>query len=188
MMHRLAPAVTRSVLPLEVYEMATDPLDKVAQRRLLPDGHVVSDTRNTVFSYHLDCSGRLLTGSITPPVFGAVERVQREGERHIRERLRLKLDTDIAFVWHGTITRLLDSLPRLFEVAPGVVAPIACNGRGIAKTTAVGRLCADLAAGTDAADLALPLTPPRPIPLHGFLAWLHPYIVSLSALQDHLTP
>ena len=36
-------------------------------------------------------------------------------------------------------------------------------------TTAMGKVLADWAAGTEARDLPLPFTPPAPIPFHGLL-------------------
>jgi glycine/D-amino acid oxidase-like deaminating enzyme len=45
-----------------------------------------------------------------------------------------------------------------------VFAAIGCNGRGVALATALGKVLADLARGTPAADMPLPLTPLRQIP------------------------
>lgn len=79
-----------------------------------------------------------------------------------------------------------DARPHLFQAAPGVFAPMACNGRGIASCTVVGRLCAAFAAGEP--QPALPPEPPRPIPFQGMAAHLQGPVISLAALQDHLTP
>lgn len=181
----LAPEVQRSVLDLSVYEMATGPLDREQLDAVLPQRHMVSDTRNTVFAYHLDEAGRLLTGAITVPRLKARWRVEQEGLRHIRTRLGLAVP-QIRHLWHGSATRAPDSRPHIYQVAPGLWAPMACNGRGIASCTVVGRLCARLAAG----DAAVPLQPepPLPIPLHGVASRLHGPLIVLSALQDHLVP
>jgi glycine/D-amino acid oxidase-like deaminating enzyme len=63
----LAPEVHRSLLPVHVFEMATAPLAAATRVRLGPEGHMVSDTRNAVFAYHLRPEGRLLSGAITFP-------------------------------------------------------------------------------------------------------------------------
>lgn len=180
----LAPEVERSVLTLSVYEMATVPLDRPTMDRLLPRRHMVSDTRNTVFAYHLDEVGRLLTGAISVPGLLARRRVEREGRRHMTERLGLPDDLPIPHLWDGCASRAPDSRPHLYEVGPGAWAPMACNGRGIASCTAVGRLCARMAAGEDAWPLQP--EPPRPIPLHRPVTHLHRLLVSASAIQDHL--
>jgi glycine/D-amino acid oxidase-like deaminating enzyme len=183
---RLAPQVHKSVLPVHVFEMATAPLDAAARARVLPEAHMVSDTRNAVFAYHLRPEGRLLTGAITFPQGNPRRRVEREGRRHLRARLGLPRDVRIDHLWGGVISRALDSRPHLYEVDRGLWAPMACNGRGIASCTVAGRLCADFAAG----DLDPPLAPepPRPIPAHALAGLLQGPVISLSAVLDRLEP
>ena len=82
-----------------------------------------------------------------------------------------------AYVWSGRIAVTLDALPRMIELGPNLYGAIACNGRGIALATALGReLAAWLIkgkAGND--DFVLPITPPQQIPF-----------ANMSALGAHL--
>ena len=59
-----------------------------------------------------------------------------------------------------------DHLPHLHEPAPGLLAGLGYNGRGVAMATVMGRLLAQRALGTPAAELGFPVTPLRPMPLH----------------------
>jgi len=58
-------------------------------------------------------------------------------------------------------------LPHLHELGPGLLAGVGYNGRGVAMATLMGRLLAQRVLGTPAAELGFPITPLRPIPLHG---------------------
>jgi glycine/D-amino acid oxidase-like deaminating enzyme len=59
-----------------------------------------------------------------------------------------------------------DHLPHLHELAPGLLAGLGYNGRGVAMATVMGRLLALRALGTPAAELGFPVTPLRPMPFH----------------------
>src|SRR5436853_295057 len=54
----------------------------------------------------------------------------------------------------------------LHELAPGLLAGLGYNGRGVAMATMMGRLLARLALGVPAAELGFPVTAMRPVPLH----------------------
>ena len=59
-----------------------------------------------------------------------------------------------------------DHLPHLHELAPGLLAGLGYNGRGVAMATVMGRLLALRALGTPAAELGFPVTPLRAVPFH----------------------
>jgi hypothetical protein len=56
-------------------------------------------------------------------------------------------------------------LPHLHELAPGLLAGLGYNGRGVAMATVMGRLLARRILGD---ELGFPASPVRPIPLHRF--------------------
>lgn len=59
-----------------------------------------------------------------------------------------------------------DGIPHLHEPAPGLLAGLGYNGRGVAMATAMGRLLARRALGESSTSLGFPITPVRPIRLH----------------------
>jgi glycine/D-amino acid oxidase-like deaminating enzyme len=77
-------------------------------------------------------------------------------------------------------------LAHLVDLGPGMIAGFACNGRGIAMTTAMGRVLADWAAGSDPAGLPIPFAPPAPIPLHGLMRHAPNALLPLSIIRDRL--
>jgi glycine/D-amino acid oxidase-like deaminating enzyme len=56
----------------------------------------------------------------------------------------------------------------LHEPAPGVIAALGYNGRGVAMGTVMGREIARRLTGTPAERLDMPVTSIKPIPFHGF--------------------
>src|SRR5256885_15583489 len=66
---------------------------------------------------------------------------------------------------YTTLFRSRDHLPHLHEPAPGLLAGLGYNGRGVAMASVMGRLLALRALGTPAAELGFPVTPLRPMPL-----------------------
>ena len=82
-----------------------------------------------------------------------------------------------AYSWYGGIAGTGDFMPRCFTFGTGLLAPIGCNGRGVALTTALGREIGRHPLGGLNGDLSVPITAPRPWKLHGLMrfapsAWL----------------
>lgn len=59
-----------------------------------------------------------------------------------------------------------DHYPHLSRVAPGIMAAMGYNGRGLATATALGKVLAEWAAGAREEELPFPVTLPRQIPFH----------------------
>ena len=181
---RLSPPVARSTFPLEVYQMATAPLDPARRRVILPEGHAVSDTRRNLFSYRLDAAGRLITGGMAAVQPGALDRLKTPLARRLSRMLPELGPVSFDFAWHRTAALTPDLLPRLFEIGPGLIALIGCNGRGIGMTVALGAALAGLAEGGDPDDLPISLTSPDPIRFHGLARHLPGLLLPLAKIQD----
>ena len=67
--------------------------------------------------------------------------------------------------WNGRLAMTADHYPHLHTLAPGLVAYLGCNGRGVALATAMG---AELARSLCGEATILPPTQPRPVPFHRF--------------------
>ena len=163
---QLWPKLTRSQIPVTSYQVATEPLSGELRSRILPKGHVSSDTRRLLRYFCMTPEGRLVMG----------------GRGHIRERESRKLYAHIIasiyqlfpeasgarldYYWSGRVAVTLDNLPTICELGPGMWSGGGYNGRGVAMATSMGRLLAEYAGGTPADSLPLPSTKVRPLPLH----------------------
>ena len=74
----------------------------------------------------------------------------------------------IAFEYHwgGLVAMTQDHLPHLHELAPGLLAGLGYNGRGVAMATVMGRLLARRALGAQVMELGFPVSPVQPVPFH----------------------
>jgi glycine/D-amino acid oxidase-like deaminating enzyme len=163
----LWPRLSRSLVPLLSYQVATEPLSEELRARILPKGQVASDTRRLLRYFCIDPHGRLTMGGR-----GRLREVEsRHLYRHIVASLHRLFpdlsDARLDFFWSGRIALTLDHLPRVFELGPGLWAGGGYNGRGVAMATAMGSLLAQYLGGASADRLPLPPMKPRSIPFHG---------------------
>ena len=134
----LHPALARTVLPLLVCEVATRPLPAPMRGKILPQGHALTDASTNVFSIRFDRDGRLITAAPgrQKPDYGQIDQL-------VNQRLASMLPdyraTPLEYIWHGTAWLNSSLLPRVLLVEDGLMAIQACNGRGIAINTIIGR-------------------------------------------------
>ncbi|TPK84026.1 FAD-dependent oxidoreductase [Mesorhizobium sp. B2-4-17] len=176
----------RTYFPLKVFQIATRPLPLETRARLLPGGQGVGDTRRNLFTFRFDADNRLISGGMHILSVGADMRVPQTIWRRLAGHLDLPDLPPLAYSWSGMAAVEPDFLPHLLDLGPGLIAGRACNGRGIAMTTAMGRALADWATGTDARDLPLPFAPPAPIPFHALLRHAPNMLLGWSMLRDRM--
>lgn len=182
----LWPGLAQSFFPLRVFQIATAPVPAADRGRLLPQGMALSDSRRNLFTYRFDPEGRLITGGMHVFGPGAYGRVPRRILDRLAHALGLDGRLAMTHAWSGLAAVSPDFLPRVIEPAPGLIAGLACNGRGIAMTTAMGRELADWATGRPSDALALPRVPLQPIPLHGAARLAPNLLLPVSILRDRL--
>jgi glycine/D-amino acid oxidase-like deaminating enzyme len=170
----LVPGLRRTVIAVNSFQIATEPLTDNLRKTILPEGHVSSDTRKLLLYFRFDHQGRLLMGGRGP----FREPKGPEDWAHL-ERVLGKLfpqikGTPIAHRWCGRVAVTRDFLPHLHEPAPGLLVDIGCMGRGVGLQTTMGKALARYLASGKAGDLPFPIVPIAPIPAH----WLNRLYVS----------
>jgi len=185
---RLWPGLARSVFPVTSYQMATVPLPGAARQSVLPFDHACSDTRGDLHFFRWDAGGRLVTGGALVLSWNWRERLARRiGERVARVFPQLGAPR-FEFQWHGRLGITLDRLPHVHELAPGVLAWLGCNGRGLALATAIGRELARACLGAPLASLPLPLTGMKPVWGHGVAKRFSSFALLLYRYRDSREP
>lgn len=182
----LDPLLGRTYIPLKVFQIATAPLPHQIRTRLLPGGQGVGDTRRNLFTFRFDADNRLISGGMHILGAGADTRVPQAIWRRLGRHLDLPDLPPLAYGWSGMAAVEPDFLPHLLDLGPGLIAGRACNGRGIAMTTAMGKVLADWAAGAGARDLPVPFAPPAPIPFHALLRHAPNMLLGWSILRDRM--
>ncbi len=165
----LWPRLARSFVPLTIHQIATTPLDADLRRHLLAPGRCLSDTGDNLFTYRFDADGRLISGGMAVFQTGARRRMADYVVRRLARMLRLPQVPEVEYVWDGVAAITPDFLPRLHHLAPGLMAGIGCNGRGIAMSTVLGKVLADAALGAPDDRLPVPVTPLRPLWPHSLV-------------------
>jgi len=177
-----ARGLGRTVVPLTVYQIATEPMAPAVVERIAPRRQPVSDTRVNIFTYRLDARDRLISGGMALVPLAAEGRMARRIAARLAAELELPGVPRVDFAWRGTAAMTRDALPALVEHAPGLFGAVGCNGRGVGFTTSFGRALGEwLAAGADPRAAPLPTVPERPVPLRG-LARLAPSAVLLKGI------
>ncbi len=177
-------ALRDSTVPLTVFQMATGVVDASIRARILPGDEAFSDTRNNLLACRWTAGGRLVTGGMACLRTGAEPRLLRSHTRRLRRIFPALAAARLERIWSGQASLTGDFVPRLFEIGPGWLAPVACNGRGIALCTVLGKALGTAIASGRLGDFPLPLQPPRPIRPR-LLARLAPQILlPLGTLQD----
>jgi glycine/D-amino acid oxidase-like deaminating enzyme len=156
----------RTMVPVPSFQVATAPIPAPLRSTILPDGQAASDTWHLLRYFRLEPGGRLVLG--TRGTFAAAPTLHDvQYHYHAVHEIYPQLK-GIAFEYHwgGLVAMTRDHLPHLHELAPGLLAGLGYNGRGVAMATVMGRLLARRALGAPVVELGFPVTPVLPVPFH----------------------
>ncbi len=157
----------RTVIAVPSIQVATTPLPAPLRAKILPGGESVSDTRRILSYFRLDAAGRFVLGTRGSYADVPIPATTHAHERALREIYPELEGLPLEYRWGGLVALTRDGLPHLHEPAPGLLAGLGYNGRGVAMATMMGRLLARRALGESVESLGFPVTPVRPIRLHG---------------------
>jgi len=165
---RLVDPLRRTIIPVPSFQVATEPIPEKLRQALLPEGQSVSDTWHLLRYFRLDATGRLVMGSRGTFADVPVAVAARHHYRAVREIFPQLEGIRYEYHWGGLVGMTRDHLPHLHEIAPGLITGLGYNGRGVAMATVMGRILADWVLGVPGPELAFPVTPLVPIPMHRF--------------------
>ncbi len=164
----LTPGLRRSVVPVPSFQVATAPIPAALRAHILPGRQAASDTARLLRYFRVDASGRLVMGTRGSFTAAPTTHTVRHHYRAVQEIFPQLEGLPFEYHWGGLVALTPDHLPHLHELAPGVLAGLGYNGRGVAMATVMGRVLARRALGMPAAELAFPVTPLRHVPFHAF--------------------
>jgi sarcosine oxidase len=162
----ISEQLRRTMVPVPSFQVATAPIPAELRSTILPEGQAASDTWHLLRYFRLDPSGRLVLGS--RGTFGQSPQT-RDVQYHYRavhEIFPQLKGIPFEYHWGGLVAMTQDQLPHLHEPAPGLLAGLGYNGRGVAMATVMGRLLARRALGAQVAELGFPVSPVTPLPFH----------------------
>jgi len=164
----LWPGLAQSIVPVRSMIAATEPLAPAIAATVLPGRSVLWEQAGVTVYYRVTEDNRLLMGGRSPSRELRGEHDGRTLVRLAETRWPALAGVRWTHLWNGTLAISADHYPHLHELASGLFACLAYNGRGVAMATAMGSEIAARLCGAAEADLAMPLAPLRPIPFHRF--------------------
>lgn len=134
-------------VPVSTSVVTTEPLPDALLARILPQRHVVSDTRHLLNYFRIGPGNRVLyggrgslTGKESPEVYSGLE-------RKIVETYPALSGVAIDHRWSGKVAVTLDDFPHVGRVSPRVAYAMGYGGRGVVLTNLLGKMLAQVAMG-----------------------------------------
>jgi glycine/D-amino acid oxidase-like deaminating enzyme len=184
----LHPSLSRTVLTMPVTQIATEPLSDAERRAILPGGEAMTDMETDVFSIRRDALGHLITAY----PMGRLGHLDRRLPDLVNDRLTKALPAyqrkKLAFAWTGIAAINPSLLPRFFAVDENFFALQACNGRGLALNSVLGRDLAGWIAHGRQGDWALPAERPKPIAGYLLAQYLPLLMMQTARLRQRFFP
>ncbi len=182
---RLYPWLSRRVVPVGSYIIATEPLSPDLQRRLVPRGRMLSDTKNLLYYFRLSGEGRMVFGgraAFSPTALEECRAILRRGMIEVYPELSA---ARIEFAWGGTLGFTLDQMPHAGR-HEGLGYALGYGGHGVALASWLGdRIGRAMAGGAEWPELAS--IPFRAIPLYGGRPWFLPLAGAYYGLKDRIS-
>lgn len=168
----LHQAVDKSYLPFTPIQLATAPLSETMDQQILPGNQSIADTRRLIFYGRKTADRRLIFGGLGKGVnnLADYERIKKEAVRIYPILKGIAWD----YQWGGNIAMTMDALPHVHRLAPGLLAGLGCNGRGVAMSTVMGRVLSECVLGSET-SLDLPLLEVRKIGFRNLKSFTIPY-------------
>jgi len=183
----LHKGLDKSLIAANSFQIATRPLTEAEGAGILPGGEMASDTRKLLLYFRRDSSGRFLMGGRGPFHDPRGEQDFRHLERAIHKLYPALKGVDIEYRWGGRVALTRDAMPHVHQPAPGLTVALGYNGRGVGMGTHLGKLIGETL-GSDSLQesLPFPITPVRPIPLHGLQRFYVGAVVNYYRVKDWL--
>jgi gamma-glutamylputrescine oxidase len=144
----VAPALSRRILAVGTYIIATEPLGEARARSLLPSNAAVADI-NWILDYfrrsrdhRLLFGGRVSYSSVQPP------RLAESMRRRMVRVFPSLSDVKVANAWGGYLDITMSRAPDFGRLAPNVYYLQGFSGHGVALAGLAGELASDAIAGT----------------------------------------
>jgi glycine/D-amino acid oxidase-like deaminating enzyme len=160
----LVPGLARSFYPLAAYGLSLAPLPEALRGGILPCGGAMMQLPTGFHPMLVDRQGRIVTSLLPGPLRPESPAAPlRDAQRWLlRTFPRLRgVPLAVESYWTGATAWSPDTLPRIFEPAPGLLWLGCFSGEGNAIAPALGKHLAHAIAKDALPGLALPVSAPQ---------------------------
>lgn len=182
----LHPALKNTILPLDVYEYATNVFSNEQYLETLPFNQAFTDKQSYIFTARFDVSKRLI-GALPGSIFKRDRKsLISEATKRTTSHFPFLREFTIDYLWQGTAWLNTSLLPKVYDLKDGAYAIQACNGRGIAINTVLGKEVAEVIIHNDPKYLSLKLSKPGPIRGYGVVQYVPSLLMALAYLKNKI--
>ncbi|SNB74292.1 Glycine/D-amino acid oxidase [Arboricoccus pini] len=181
------PWLTRRLVPVTSYIIATEPLGRERVRSIFPKLRTVSDTKRVLNYFRPSPDGqRILWGGRASFRLGTTPREAAPVlHRTMTEALPVLKNVRLTHAWSGNVTFTLDGLPHV-GVHDGIHYAAGCQGSGVAMMSWLGHQAALLASKAGNAPFALNRERFPTLPFYAGRPWFLPVVGEWFRLRDRL--
>jgi glycine/D-amino acid oxidase-like deaminating enzyme len=162
------PKLDESFKIMRVFVAATRPLSEEERRTVLPENTTMHDGRGDFFVYKYDADGRIVASMFPMGRRGRdteyTRQVMSDRLKWLHPQIRREIGWE--YLWFGELDMQPRTIPRLYGLAPGVVALTGLSGRGVPTGSMLGGILAEWALDAPEKDLSLPIEPLRRAPAY----------------------
>ncbi len=180
----LVSGLKQKLVPVRSVLAATEPLSDTLRQQVLPKQVTFVDKRRLILYFRYDRDGRLCVGDHGPmrDHFRADDfnAVKKRAVAVFPQLENVKWD----YHWGGRVAMTKDTLPFLYQIAPGLTAGMGYNGRGVGMGTMMGKALAQTVIDPEKCDF--PQSKPNRFLMHKFHSAGVSMTVKWLALRDHL--
>jgi glycine/D-amino acid oxidase-like deaminating enzyme len=182
----LWPALRRTIVPVFSSIAATAPLADEVARAIMPTRSVLYESGHITVYYRVDQHNRLLMGGRGP-----MRWIRSASDIAYLTRYAERLWPQLAGVtwthgWNSRLAMTKDHYPHVHEPAENILISLGCNGRGVALSTAMGAQLARRLIGGSKAEIDMPISGIRPIPMHALWPVAVTGVVIAGRARDRL--
>lgn len=151
----------RSFKIMKVFLAATQPLDPKTRAKVLPHNTTMHDGRGDIYVYKYNREGRIVASMFPMGQRGVDLDYTRQVMTDRLKFLHPQIEEPIRweYFWTGELDMQVRTIPRLYDLAPGVVACTGLSGRGVPTGSMLGGILSEWALGVPDKDLSLKLEP-----------------------------
>ncbi|MFH1803350.1 MAG: FAD-binding oxidoreductase [Pseudomonadota bacterium] len=144
----LEDRVARSVMPINNFIIATEPLGDDLARELIRDDVAVADSKFVINYYRLSADKRMLFGGGETYSYHFPKDIGSFVLPCMLEVYPQLRDVKIDYGWGGTLAITMNRMPYFRRINGNVLTASGYSGHGVAMATLAGQIMADAVAGT----------------------------------------
>ena len=155
------PRLDESFKIMKVFVAATQPLSPELRKTILPQNTTMHDGRGDFYVYKYDSEGRIVASMFPMGRRGRdldyTRRVMSDRLKWLHPQIREEIRWE--YFWFGELDMQRRTIPRLYGLAPGIVALTGLSGRGVPTGSMLGGILSEWALGVPERDLSLKIEP-----------------------------